>query len=300
MKQFPVLPPDSYTESGLAFIGPRVLELTYTAHDMQPWARDLGYNGEPFTFDPERRAYLRAELDAWYARAYGLTRDELRYILDPADVMGPDYPSETFRVLKNNELKQFGEFRTARLVMREFDRMALADEAKEPYASLLVPPPGQQVSPSYSPHGVLRDEDDARLAGLVILFIRAAGTLPRQQLTMALLIAQTPETGHTLLAVHEINQLDIFHRENSGMLTSGRLDRVQSLLRFFESAGAIRIEQQGTQITAVPNAAIPPGLIVDKKTEEIAGLLVRAAHMALQLQPPSDVVSDTQSFTKRA
>jgi hypothetical protein len=36
-----------------------------------------------------------------YARAYGLTRDELRYILDPADVMGPDYPSETFRVLKN-------------------------------------------------------------------------------------------------------------------------------------------------------------------------------------------------------
>jgi hypothetical protein len=33
-------------------------------------------------------ARLRAELDAWYARAYGLTRDELRYILDPADVKG--------------------------------------------------------------------------------------------------------------------------------------------------------------------------------------------------------------------
>jgi hypothetical protein len=65
----------------------------------------LGYDGEPFPFDPDRRATLRAELDAYYAKLYGLTRDELRYILDPADVMGEDYPSETFRVLKNKELR---------------------------------------------------------------------------------------------------------------------------------------------------------------------------------------------------
>jgi hypothetical protein len=43
---------------------------------------------------------LRAELDAYYAALYGLTRDELRCILDPADVYGPDFPGETFRVLK--------------------------------------------------------------------------------------------------------------------------------------------------------------------------------------------------------
>ena len=63
------------------------------------------------------------ELDAWYARAYGLTRDELRYILDPADVKGPDYPSETFRVLKANEIRRFGEYRTARLVLQAWDRL---------------------------------------------------------------------------------------------------------------------------------------------------------------------------------
>ena len=57
----------------------------------------------------KRRAYLRADLDAFYARAYGLTRDELRYILDPTDVKGPDYPSETFRVLKEKEVRQYGE-----------------------------------------------------------------------------------------------------------------------------------------------------------------------------------------------
>jgi hypothetical protein len=83
----------------------------------------LGYDGQPFAWDEDRRALLRAELDAFYARAYGLDRDELRYILDPADVKGPDYPSETFRVLKNNEQKQHGEYRTRRLVLEAWDRM---------------------------------------------------------------------------------------------------------------------------------------------------------------------------------
>jgi len=64
-----------------------------------------------------RRAPLRAELDAYYAKLYGLTRDVLRYILDPADVYGDDYPAETFRVLKNNETRQFGGYRTRRLVL---------------------------------------------------------------------------------------------------------------------------------------------------------------------------------------
>jgi hypothetical protein len=123
LKQFPILPPDRYTETDLAFIVPRVLELTFTAHDLSGWAQDLGYNGPPFAFDPERRAVLRAELDACYARLYSLTRDELRYILDPADVMGADYPSETFRVLKSGELREFGEYRTQRLVLAAWDAL---------------------------------------------------------------------------------------------------------------------------------------------------------------------------------
>lgn len=86
-----------------------------------------GNNGRPVLppvgLDLARRAVLRAELDAWYARAYGLTRDELRYVLDPADVMGADYPSETFRALKNNEMREFGEYRTRRLVLEAWDRL---------------------------------------------------------------------------------------------------------------------------------------------------------------------------------
>jgi hypothetical protein len=122
-KQLPVLPPGAYSKADINFIQPRVLELTYTAHALKPWAEDLGYDGPPFRFDPERRALLRAELDAFYAHLYGLNRDELRYVLDPADVMGPDYPSETFRVLKTNEIRQFGEYRTQRLVLEAWDRL---------------------------------------------------------------------------------------------------------------------------------------------------------------------------------
>ena len=123
IKQIPTLPPTAFTQVAIDFIQSRVLELTYTANNLKPWAEDLGYDGSPFHFDPERRALLRAELEAFYAHLYGLTRDELRYILDPAEVMGPDYPSETFRVLKNNEIRQFGEYRTQRLVLEAWDRL---------------------------------------------------------------------------------------------------------------------------------------------------------------------------------
>lgn len=119
-----VLPPTFYTPERLAFVTPRVLELTYTSHALTPFARDLGHDGPPFAWDEDRRALLRAELDAFYARAYGLTRDELRYILDPASVMGADYPSETFRVLKQKEERLYNEYRTERLVLEAWDRLS--------------------------------------------------------------------------------------------------------------------------------------------------------------------------------
>lgn len=77
----------------------------------------------PFKWDEERRARLRAELDAYYALLYGLERDELRYILDPKEVHGEDFPGETFRVLKDKEIKQYGEYRTRRLVLEAYDHL---------------------------------------------------------------------------------------------------------------------------------------------------------------------------------
>ena len=148
LRQLPVLAPDKFESTDIAFVVPRVLELVYFAWDIKAFADDLwrdatpnlegsgnlrglieqqweanraatgghpwdppvwieiatdGCPLPPFKWDDDRRALLRAELDAYYARLYGLTRDELRYILDPKDVYGPDFPSETFRVLKEKE-----------------------------------------------------------------------------------------------------------------------------------------------------------------------------------------------------
>jgi len=83
----------------------------------------MGCHVEPFRWDEVRRAQVRAELDAYYARLYGPTRDEPRYILDPKEVYGEDFPGETFRVLKEKEIKQFGEYRTSRLALEAWDRM---------------------------------------------------------------------------------------------------------------------------------------------------------------------------------
>lgn len=158
LKQFPVLPPERYVNADLAFIVPRVLELTYTAHDLRPWAEDLGYDGPPFSWNPVRRAQLRGELDAYYARLYGLSRDELRYILDPADVMGENYPSQTFRVLKSNEMREFGEYRTRRLVLDAWDRLEAG--TSQPSVSVL------------SEQGLIRNVVEADFAGIVVELIR--------------------------------------------------------------------------------------------------------------------------------
>lgn len=122
-KQLPILPPTAYSDSDLAFIVPRVLELTYTADDLSGWARDLGHDGPPFRFDTDRRSLLRAQLDAYYAKLYGLSREELQYVLDPSKTHGNGYPTVTFPGLKKNEIAKFGEYRTERHVLAAFDHL---------------------------------------------------------------------------------------------------------------------------------------------------------------------------------
>ncbi len=77
----------------------------------------------PFRWHEERRAHLRARVDALCARLYGLTSEDLRYILDPEEVCGPDFPGETFRVLKDKEEKRYGEYRTKRLVLEAWEAL---------------------------------------------------------------------------------------------------------------------------------------------------------------------------------
>ena len=152
VEQLPLIALGNYHDNDKEFITQRVLQLVYTAYDLRPFADDLGYRGEPFRWDEDRRAVLRAELDAYYAGLYGLTRDELRYILDPQDVYGPDFPGETFRVLKEKEIRQFGEYRTRRLVLEAWDRLEANGELPAPAGMASLVDPKQETIPILQPN----------------------------------------------------------------------------------------------------------------------------------------------------
>jgi hypothetical protein len=136
-KQLPVLPPMLYktacTWDSVHAIGDwialRALELTYTAWDLEAFAKDCGYDGPPFRWDEERRFLLRCELDAAYFHLYGIARDDVDYIMD------------TFRVWREKEEKQCGEYRTKRVILEIYDEMQRAMESGVAYETRLVPGP---------------------------------------------------------------------------------------------------------------------------------------------------------------
>lgn len=107
----------------------RILELTYTAWDIESFARDCGYSGPPFRWNEERRFLLRCELDAAYFHLYGIERDDVDYIM------------ETFPIVKRKDEAAHGEYRTKRVILEIYDAMTEAIKTDQPYQTLLDPPP---------------------------------------------------------------------------------------------------------------------------------------------------------------
>lgn len=119
--QPPVLPPNAYDapclwsqggETVATWVAPRVLELVYTAHDLAPFARDMGYDGPPFAWDPERRLQPRCELDAAFFHLYGIARDDVAYIM------------ETFPIVRRKDEVRHGAYRTRDTILEIYDAMA--------------------------------------------------------------------------------------------------------------------------------------------------------------------------------
>jgi SOS-response transcriptional repressor LexA len=103
--------------------------LTYTSWDLERFAKDVGYAGPPFRWEPGRRALLRAELDAAFFHLYGISRDDAAYVLD------------TFPIVRRNDEKAHGEFRTRRVILDVYDALAEAIRSGSPYQTPLVPAP---------------------------------------------------------------------------------------------------------------------------------------------------------------
>lgn len=153
MEQLPILPPETFTspcpwnknQTLSEFCKPRLLELVYTTLDLKPFAEDLGYYGEPFRFDPERRFMLRAELDAAFFHLYlGTQRDwdntanrELKELF-PTPRHAVDYILEHFPIVKRKDEERYGEYRTKRVILEIYDKMNEAITSGSVWQSELI------------------------------------------------------------------------------------------------------------------------------------------------------------------
>ena len=120
IEQLPVIAPSDYgrqfgNTTARELVRNHVLRLTYTAHDMAPFARGLGYDGPPFVWDEEDRRHLRARLDALYFHLYGLSRKDADYILN------------TFPIVRRQDEAQFGSYRTRDLILAYMNALAAGD-----------------------------------------------------------------------------------------------------------------------------------------------------------------------------
>ena len=120
VEQLPVIASADYDRSFGAttardLVRDHVLRLTYTAHDMAPFAHDLGYDGDPFIWDEEERRHLRARLDALYFHLYGLSRDDADYVLD------------TFPIVRREDEAACGTYRTRDMTLAYMNALAAGD-----------------------------------------------------------------------------------------------------------------------------------------------------------------------------
>ncbi len=149
MYQLPILPkqifetccPWNPAQTLADWLRPRIVELIYTAEDMRPFAEDMGYDCAPFAWNEERRASLRAELDAAFFHLYlpaksdgtwqhcaRETEEDFNRLAElfptPRDAV--EYIMETFPIKKKHDLEAFGRYKTKEDILNKYDEFLSA------------------------------------------------------------------------------------------------------------------------------------------------------------------------------
>jgi hypothetical protein len=156
-KQLAVIPPLTYEEPSrglgsdrpiVEWILPRVLELTYTAWELAPFAQDCDWVAPPFRWDEERRFQIRCELDAAFFHLYLGSDEEWRrqpesltkYFSTSREAVA--YIMDTFPIVKSRDREKFGTYRTKDTILKIYDDLAESQRTGRQYVSPLNPPPG--------------------------------------------------------------------------------------------------------------------------------------------------------------
>jgi hypothetical protein len=120
VEQLPVIPMRLYEgkigrTNIVDIVRDHVLRLTYTANDLAAFARNMNYDGPPFSWDEEERRHLRARLDALFFRLYGIGPEDASYILD------------TFPIVREQDEAAFGRYRTKEMILAYMKALAASD-----------------------------------------------------------------------------------------------------------------------------------------------------------------------------
>jgi hypothetical protein len=113
------------------WVAVRVLELSATASDLAQLSMDVTGSPMVFVWQVRRRYLIKSELHASFFHLYGISRDDVDYIM------------ETFPIVKRHDEERYGEYRTKRVILEMYDAMAEAIRTGVPYRSPIEPPPGE-------------------------------------------------------------------------------------------------------------------------------------------------------------
>lgn len=111
------------------WLASRVVELVATAWDVAAVADDHGLPGPPFCWNPDRRFWIRAELDAFFFHEYSIARADVEHIMD------------SFWIVREKDVKAHGSYRTKQAILAIYDDMARARRLGRQYETRLNPPP---------------------------------------------------------------------------------------------------------------------------------------------------------------
>lgn len=141
LEQMPIIPFDEIRQTNFGavcawdLICKIVLELTYTAHDLAPFARDMGHvdesSGEildPFEWNDERRFRLKTKIDAVYFHLYGIFDPENR----EQSIYDIRHIYSTFDTIERREVKNHGRYLSRDLAIAYCNALAAGTPDIEP------------------------------------------------------------------------------------------------------------------------------------------------------------------------
>ena len=126
VEQLPLIKPEQFEQilgkTKIAdFIRSEVLHLTYTAHDLAAFARDMGYVDAagkvkpPIVWDATDRLHRQCRLDALFFNLYDINRDDAAYILDQ------------FPIVEKQDRAQHNRYLTKELILAYMNAVKAGD-----------------------------------------------------------------------------------------------------------------------------------------------------------------------------